>query len=146
MVDFSDPYFLNEQSLLVKKGSDIRTIEDLAGKTVGVQKGTTGATYAKENANAGDLRSYPEIDDAFNALVAGQVDGVIFDLIGTQEAANTLEGLEVAESYDTDEVLAMAFAEDNDALREAANEIIAEMKQDGSIDELYQKWFEQGPA
>ena len=80
----------------MKKGSDIRTIEDLAGKTVGVQKGTTGATYAKENADAGDLRSYPEIDDAFNALVAGQVEAVMFDLPGTQEAARTLEGLEVA--------------------------------------------------
>ena len=143
VVDFSDPYFLNEQSLLVKKDGDVRTIEDLAGKTVGVQKGTTGSTYAKENANAGDLRHYPEIDDAFNALVAGQVDGVIFDLIGTREAANTLEGLEVAETYGTDEVLAMAFAEDNDALREAANEIIVEMKQDGRIDELYQKWFKK---
>ena len=143
VVDFSDPYFLNEQSLLVKKGGDIQTIEDLAGKTVGAQKGTTGSTYAKENANAGELRNYPEIDDAFNALIAGQVDGVIFDLIGTREAANTLEGLEVAETYATDEVLAMAFAEDNDALREAANEIIAEMKQDGSIDELYQKWFKK---
>ena len=143
VVDFSDPYFLNEQSLLVKKGGDIRTIEDVAGKTVGVQKGTTGATYAEENANAGDLRHYPEIDDAFNALVAGQVDGVIFDLIGTREAASTLEGLEVAETYDTDEVLAMSFAEDNDALREAANEIIAEMKQNGIIDELYQKWFKK---
>jgi polar amino acid transport system substrate-binding protein len=144
VVDFSDPYFLNEQSLLVRKDGDIRTIEDVAGKTVGVQKGTTGHTYAKENANAGDLRAYPEIDDAFNALVAGQVEAVIFDLIGTREAANTLEGLEVAETYDTDEVLAMAFAEENDALREAANEIIAELKQNGFIDDLYQKWFRKG--
>jgi polar amino acid transport system substrate-binding protein len=145
VVDFSDPYFLNEQSLLVKKGGDIRTIEDVAGKTVGVQKGTTGAAYAKENAKAGDLRQYPEIDDAFNALIAGQVDAVIFDLIGTREAARTLEDLEVAENYATDEVLAMAFAEDNDALREAANDIIAELKQDGTIAELYQKWFKKDP-
>ena len=74
MVDFSDPYFLAEQSLLVKKGGDIRTIEDLAGKTVGVQKGTTGATTPRRTPMPGDLRSYPEIDDAFNALVAGQVE------------------------------------------------------------------------
>jgi len=145
VVDFSDPYFLNEQSLLVKKDSDIRTIEDVAGKTVGVQKGTTGHAYARENADAGDLRAYPEIDDAFNALVAGQVDGVIFDLIGTREAARTLEGLEVAETYGTDEVLAMAFAEDNDALREAANDILAELKQNGFIADLYKKWFRKAP-
>lgn len=145
VVDFSDPYFLNEQSLLVRKDGDVRTIEDLAGKTVGAQKATTGSTYAEENANAGDLRNYPEIDDAFNALVAGQVDGVIFDLIGTREAARTLEGLEVVETYATDEVLAMAFAEDNDALREAVNEIIAELKQNGFIADLYQEYFKKDP-
>ena len=70
---------------------------------------------------------------------------MIFDLIGTREAANTLDGLEVAETYGTDEVLAMAFAEDNDALREAANEILVELKQDGTIAELYQKWFKKDP-
>ena len=95
-VDFGDPWFLTEQSLLVQEDSDIRTIDDLDGKTVGVQKGTTGEAYVQDNANPGDLRSYPEIDDAFNALVAGQVDVVMFDLSGTEEAAETLDGLEVA--------------------------------------------------
>ena len=141
VVDFGDPWANTEQSLLVQAGSDIKTIDDLEGETVGVQKGTTGATYAKENANAGDLREYPEIDDAFNALVAGQVVGVIFDLSGTEEAAEKLEGLEVVETYDTGEYLAIAFNEDNDALREAANEVIAEMKTDGTLDEAYQTWF-----
>ena len=145
VVDFAHPHFLAEQSLLVKEGSDIRTIEDLAGQTVGAQKGTTGSDYAKENANAGEVRNYPEIDDAFNALIAGQVDAVIFDLPGTQEAAATLGGLEVAESYDTGEELAIAFGEDNDALREAANELLVEMKQDGTFAELYRKWFEKAP-
>ena len=86
-VDFADPWFLTEQSLLVQEDSDIRTIDDLEGKTVGVQKGTTGEAYVQDNANPGDLRSYPEIDDAFNALVAGQVEVVMFDLSGTEEAA-----------------------------------------------------------
>ena len=71
----------------MQEGSDIRTIDDLDGKTVGVQKGTTGEDYVEANANPDDLRSYPEIDDAFNALVAGQVDAVMFDLSGTEEAA-----------------------------------------------------------
>jgi len=144
-VDFSDPYFLAEQSILVKRGSDIRTIEDLAGKTVGVQKGTTGEAYAKENADAGDLRSYPEIDDAFNALVAGQVEAVLFDLPGTQEAARTLEGLEVAQSIDTGEEFGIAFAEDADALREAVNDALAEVKRDGTFARLYRKWFRKDP-
>ena len=145
VVDFGDPWFLTEQSLLVKDDSDIRTIDDLDGKTVGVQKATTGEDYVEENADPGDLRSYPEIDDAFNALVAGQVEAVMFDLSGTEEAAKTLKGLEVAESYNTGEYLAISFAEDNDALREAANEILQEMKTDGTVAEAYQKYFQMEP-
>jgi polar amino acid transport system substrate-binding protein len=146
VVDFGNPWFLTEQSLLVQEGSDIRTIDDLDGKTVGVQKATTGEDYVKANANPGDLRSYPEIDDAFNALVAGQVDAVMFDLSGTEEAAKTLDGLEVAESYNTGEYLAPAYAEGNDALREAANDAFEEMKDDGTLDKAYQEWFKlDGP-
>ena len=145
VVDFGDPWANTEQSLLVQQGSGIKTLDDVEGKTVGVQKATTGADYAKANANAGDLREYPQIDNAFNALVAGQVDAVVFDLSGTEEAAEKLEGLEVVETYNTGEYLAIAFNEDNDALREAANEIIAEMKTDGTLDEQYQKWFQSDP-
>jgi polar amino acid transport system substrate-binding protein len=141
VVDFGDPWFLTEQSLLVQKGSDIKTLDDLDGKTVGVQKGTTGEDYVQDHANAGDLRSYPEIDDAFNALVAGQVDAVVFDLSGTEEAAKKLDGLEVVGSYNTGEYLAPAYAEDNDALREAANKVFKEMKDDGTLAQAYQEWF-----
>jgi polar amino acid transport system substrate-binding protein len=146
VVDFGDPWFLTEQSLLVQEGSDIQTIDDLDGKTVGVQKATTGEDYVQANANPGDLRSYPEIDDAFNALVAGQVDAVVFDLSGTEQAVKTLDGLEVAESYNTGEYLAPAYAEDNDALREAANAAFAKMKDDGTLAAAYQEWFKIEPS
>ena len=145
VVDFGNPWFLTEQSLLVQDDSDIKTIDDLAGKTVGVQKGTTGEDYAKEHANAGDLRSYPQIDNAFNALVAGQVEAVIFDKSGTEEAAKQLEGLKVVESYNTGEYLAPAYAEDNDGLREAANKAFDEMKSDGFLADKYQQWFHIDP-
>jgi polar amino acid transport system substrate-binding protein len=145
VVDFGNPWFLTEQSLLVQEGSDIQTIDDLEGKTVGVQKGTTGEAYINDNGNADDVRSYPEIDTAFNALVAGQVDAVMFDLSGTEEAARTLEGLEVAESYNTGEFLAPAYTEDNQALREAANEAFEEMKDDGTLADAYQQWFKIEP-
>jgi ABC-type amino acid transport substrate-binding protein len=144
-VDFGDPYFLAEQSLLVQEDSDIQTIEDLAGETVAVQKGTTGEIYVKQEAPEATLRSYGDLDDAFNALVAGQVQAVIFDLPGTQEAARTKEGLEVRESYDTGEEFGIAFQEDADALREAVNGALAEMKDDGTFAELYQEWFKKDP-
>jgi len=144
-VDFSDPYYNAEQSILVKEDSDIKTVDDLAGKTVGVQKGTTGEAYTKENANAGEVRSYGEIDDAFNALVAGQVDAVVNDLPANQDAADTKEGLAVVASIPTDEDYGLAFQEDADALREAVNEVLAEMKDDGTYAEIYRDWFDKEP-
>jgi polar amino acid transport system substrate-binding protein len=144
-IDFADPYYNAEQSILVEEGSDIETVEDLAGKTVGVQKGTTGEAYAKENADAGDLRSYGEIDDAFNALVAGQVDAVLNDLPANQAAAESKEGLAVAASIPTDESYGLAFQEDADALREAVNEVLAEMKEDGTYADIYREWFDKDP-
>lgn len=145
VIDFGDPYFLAEQSILTKADSDIQTTDDLAGKTVGVQKGTTGESYVKDKVDAGSVRSYGEVDDAFNALVAGQVDAVVFDLPGTQQAVKDLEGLAVRQSIDTGEEFGIAFQEDNDALREAANKALAELKDDGTFAELYKKWFKKEP-
>jgi polar amino acid transport system substrate-binding protein len=144
-VDFSDPYYNAQQSILVKEGSDITSVDDLAGKTVGVQKGTTGEAYAKENANAGDLRSYAEGDDAINALIAGQVDAVLQDLPVNQDAVDTKEGLAIAEEIPTNEDYGLAFQEDADTLREAVNEALQEMKDDGTYAKIYREWFQGEP-
>lgn len=144
-VDFSDPYYNAQQSILVKEGSDITSVDDLAGKTVGVQKGTTGEAYAKENANAGDLRSYAEGDDAINALIAGQVDAVLQDLPVNQDAVDTKEGLAIAEEIPTNEDYGLAFQEDADTLREAVNEALQEMKDDGTYAKIYGEWFQGEP-
>ena len=79
-VDFSDPYFESEQSLLVQEDGAIQSIDDITADTVvGAEDGTTGETYANENTDA-EVRPFPNIDDAFNALVAGQVEAVFNDL------------------------------------------------------------------
>jgi polar amino acid transport system substrate-binding protein len=144
-VDFSDPYYNAEQSVLVKEDSDITSVEDLAGKTVGVQKGTTGEAYAKDNADAGDLRSYAEGDDAINALIAGQVDAVLQDLPVNQDAVDTKEGLAIAEKIPTNEDYGLVFQEDADALREAVNKVLAEIKDDGTYAKIYGDTFEGAP-
>jgi polar amino acid transport system substrate-binding protein len=142
-VDFSDPYFLAEQSLLVRTDGDVQSAEDLSGKTVGAQDGTTGETYANDETDAAEVRPFPEIDDAYNALEVGQVDAVINDLPSTQDAAEQKEGLEVVETFVTDELYGIIIPEESDALREAVNQALAEMKDDGTLDELYQEWFQQ---
>jgi polar amino acid transport system substrate-binding protein len=140
-VDFTDPYFAADQSLLVTPGSDIRTVDDLAGKTVGAQDATTGEDYANDETGAAEVRPFPEGPDVVQALKAGQVDAAIIDLPVAQDAVEKEGGVEVATVIPTGEFYGFPTAEDNDALREDMNEALQEMKDDGTLNELYMKYF-----
>ena len=108
-VDFSDPYYLTPQSLLVAEGnSDIRTIDDLSGATVGAQDGTTGEFYANDETEASDVRGFPEGPDAINALRSGQVDAVIIDFAVGQDAVQKAGGVEIAQKIVTNELYGFA--------------------------------------
>jgi polar amino acid transport system substrate-binding protein len=141
-VDFSDPYFLSSQGLLVQEGGDVQSLDDLSGKIVGAQDGTTGETYANDETDASEVRPFPEIDDAYNALSVGQVDAVINDLPAVEDAAETKEGLEVVEDFPTDEQYGVIIPQGNTALTDAVNEALQTIKDDGTLDEIYQEWFE----
>lgn len=144
-VDFSDPYFPADQSLTVKAGSDIKSVEDLAGKRVGAQLGTTGADYAKKNTDAETVRTYDLVDDAFNALNAGQIDAAIVDFPVAQSATEKKKELELVATIPTGEVYGLGFKKDNDALRVAVNKALADMKEDGTYTRIFKKWFKQDP-
>ena len=87
--DFSDGYYDSEQSLLVPTDSDIASIDDLDGKKVGVQKGTTGETYTNENASGADIVVFPSDGEMFTAIKAGQVDALLQDLPVNLDHQNT---------------------------------------------------------
>jgi polar amino acid transport system substrate-binding protein len=141
-VDFSDPYFLASQGLLVRVDSDVTSFEDLDGKIVGAQDGTTGETYANENTGASEVRGFPEIDDAYNALLSEQVDAVVNDLPSVQDQADNSNGrLEVVADVNTEEEYGVIFPQGADALREAVNGALQEIKDDGTLNDLYQQWF-----
>src|SRR5919106_5280201 len=140
-VDFSDPYYEAQQALLVPEGSDIATVEDLSGAIVGAQDGTTGEAYANDETDAEEVRGFPEGPNAITALVNGQVDATIIDQPVAVDAVEKQEGVEIAEEIPTEELYGFAVAPDNDALREAINEALATLKEDGTIEELYQKYF-----
>ncbi|MGD9736797.1 MAG: basic amino acid ABC transporter substrate-binding protein [Solirubrobacterales bacterium] len=144
VVAFSNPYYLSEQAILVKEGSDIEGLEDLAGETVGAQQGTTGLELGKEKADAGELRPYPEGPDAINALKAGTVSAVIID---APVAANAVEagGVEIAEKVPTEETYGIAVAKDNTELLEEINEGLATTLENGKYEEIYEKWFKEAP-
>jgi polar amino acid transport system substrate-binding protein len=144
-VDFSEPYFPADQSLMVKKGSDIKTVDDVKGKTVGAQLGTTGADYAKKETDADTVRTYDLIDDAFKALQAGQVEAVINDFPVSKYAEQEKPELQVVQTIPTDEEYGFGFKKGNDALRQAVNEKLNELKEDGKYEEIYRKWFKADP-
>jgi ABC-type amino acid transport substrate-binding protein len=140
-VDFSDPYFNSEQSLMVRVDGDIKSIDDVTSETIiGAQDATTGETYANENTDA-DVRPFQESDDANQALANGQVDAVLNDLPTTEAVAEDNPDLEVVQTFDTGEEYGIIFGQDQDTLLEQVNSALQEIKDDGTLDELYQKWF-----
>jgi polar amino acid transport system substrate-binding protein len=142
-VDFSDPYYQANQSLVVAADSDTATIDDLGGQTVGAQDGTTGEEYANDETPASQVRGFPEGPDAINALRAGQVDAVIIDQPVAVDAVESLGGgdIKIAQEIVTSELYGIPFAPDNDALREAVNGALQELKDNGTIADLYQQYF-----
>jgi len=144
-VDFSYPYFPANQSLMVKKGSDIQSANDLAGKTVGAKLATTGAAYAKDETDAKTVRTYDQIDDAFDALQAGQVDAVINDFPTSQYATRARKDLVVVGEIPTGEQYGFGFKKGNDGLRNAVNKELDKVKADGTYTMIYRKWLQTDP-
>jgi polar amino acid transport system substrate-binding protein len=142
-VDFSDPYYQANQSLIVANDSDIATQDDLGGKTVGAQDGTTGEDYANDETDAAQVRGFPEGPDAITALRNGQVDAVIIDQPVAVDATESTAGgdIKIAQEIVTSELYGLPFAPDNDSLREAVNGALKELKDDGTITDLYEKYF-----
>jgi polar amino acid transport system substrate-binding protein len=144
-VDFSNPYYLSEQAVLVKEGSSITGIEDLSGKVVGVQQGTTGQELAKEKAGASEVRPYPEGPDAVNALKSGTVEAVVIDAPVAQNAVEKSGGVEIAEKVPTEEDYGIAVAQGNTELLDEINQGLKEIEEDGTYAKIYKKWFKVEP-
>lgn len=144
-VDFSSPYYLSEQAVLVKAGSDIESLEDLEGKTVAAQQGTTGLELAKEELGSSEIRPYPEGPDAVNALKSGTVEGVVIDAPVAQNAVEKSGGVEIAEKVPTEEQYGIAVAQGEEELLEEINQGLKEVEEDGTYKTIYEKWFHLEP-
>lgn len=148
-IDFSDPYINSNQSLATAADSDIASPDDLKkGDKVGVQSGTTGEIWAKENlAPKGVVVTpYDDILAAFGALGAGDVVGVINDAPISQDVVkDPARKAKVVAEIPTGEQYGFAFSKEDSALRDAVNGALAEMKEDGTYTEIYKKWFGADP-
>lgn len=145
-IDFSDPYYEAVQSLLTPVDSGVRTLADTAGRTLGVQSGTTGEAYADEHAPDGaTIRRFRNAGTMFTALQAGQIDAVLQDLPANAEYARDRDDVEVVETYDTGEQYGFAVREEgSEELLEGINRALAELRTEGTYDELYERFFGTG--
>ena len=144
-VDFSNPYYLSEQAVLVKEGSSIKSLEEADGQTVGVQQGTTGQELAKEELGSSEIRPFPEGPDAVNALKAGTVEAVIIDAPVAQNAVEKSGGVEIAEKVPTEEEYGIAVAQGDTELVDEINKGLEEVEEDGTYKTIYEKWFKLEP-
>lgn len=146
-ISFSDPYIDSNQSIAVKADSAIAAAADLSGKTIGVQSGTTGEAWAKENVkDAAKLVPFSDTLSAFAALQAGQVDAVVNDLpVSAAIVKDTTRGLKLIAEIPTGEQYGIGVSKDNPDLLKAVNDALAKLKSSGKYDEIYTKWFGQAP-
>jgi polar amino acid transport system substrate-binding protein len=139
---FSDPYFDADQALLTKKGSGVKSLADLKGKTLGVQSGTTGKTYAEQNATGVTLKDYEDLALELKAVQTGQVVGAINDIPVLLDFAKKNPDVEVVATFTTNEKYGFGMKlTGSEELATVVNEVLAAAKQDGTYNQIYKKWF-----
>ncbi|STZ08176.1 Putative ABC transporter arginine-binding protein 2 precursor [Moraxella caprae] len=142
VVDFSDAYFDNTLILVGKKGDNI-TINDLAGKTVGVQQATVSGEYlAKHQPNA-TVKAYDKQDNVHLDLSAGRIDYMLADFVPASDWLKTDAGANFeikGEPIDINDKVGIAVRKD-DALKGEFNTALASLKASGKYDELVAKYF-----
>lgn len=141
-VDFSDVYFKAGQSLLVKKGSPIKGLEDLKkGTKVLAVKGSTSAKNIREKAPDATVLEFENYQDAFTALKAGQGDALTTDnaiLLGMQKQDPNYE---LVGGNFTDEPYGIAIKKGDSEFVSVVNDLLKEMKESGEYDKLYEQWM-----
>lgn len=149
-VDFSDPYLANSQIIIVLEDSPIQTKEDLAGKVVAVQQSSSAvdainsdpSNIVEQFANQ-EIVVYPSNNDVFNDLASGRSEAIVVDetLGRYYMRQNDNVDYRVLEDHFGEEDYAVGFRRGDDTLTEKVNQALADMKADGTYDEIYNKWF-----
>lgn len=140
-VDFSDPYFNAGQVIAVRTDDDsIKTLDDLIGKTVAVQIGTTGDLKISEVEGV-NIQRFNTIVDAFMELKNGRADAVFNDLPVAQDYVNKGEPVKIVGEPLTEEFYGIAIKKGNTELLEKVNAALQSLKDSGKYQEIYDKWF-----
>ena len=138
---FSDSYATGIQSIIVPEGSDIATADDLAGKKIGTQRGTTGYLYCSDDFGEDAVVAYDNGLTAVQALNNGQVDAVVIDNEPAKAYVESNPGLKILDTSYAEEDYAIGMNKDNTALLDAVNAALEELKADGTLQSIVDKYI-----
>ena len=146
VMDFTTSYANGVQVVIVPEDSEIASIDDLEGKQIGCQRGTTGYIFCSdtpENGGYGEenVTAYDDGATAVQALLNGQVDAVVIDNAPAQEYVNANPGLKILDTEFANEDYAIGVAKGNTALVDAVNGALAELTADGTIQSIIEKYI-----
>lgn len=139
-INFSDPYTEAAQVIVVKKDSPVASPDDLEGKTVGVQIGTTGDIYAGDIADA-TIERYSKYFEAINALNQDKIDAVIVDREPAKVFVNDSDELKMIDKEFTLEEYAIGVAKENTELLDQINASLKKLQESGEIDKIINKYI-----
>lgn len=140
-VDFTDTYYTGRQVVIVTEDSAIATPDDLAGKKIGVQQGTTGDIYTTDDYGDEFINRFNKGMEAVQALQQGKIDAVVIDDQPAKTFVAENEGLKILETEYVEEDYALALQKGNDELLQKINDAIKELKEDGTFDEIVAKYI-----
>ena len=140
VMDFSDSYATGIQSIIVPEGSDIASPDDLAGKKIGTQRGTTGYIYCSDDFGDDNVVAYDDGLTAVQALNNGQVDAVVIDNAPAKEFVAANPGLVILDTSYAEEDYAIGMAKGS-SLEDAVNAALAELKADGTLQSIVDKYI-----
>ena len=140
-VDFTTSYATGIQSIVVKEGSPIKSLDDLAGKKIGVQQDTTGHIYAADEFGDEMVSPFNKGTDAIAALVSDKVDCVIIDNEPAKSFVEVNEGLVILDTDYAVEDYAIAISKDNTELLEKVNTALEELIADGTVGTIIDKYI-----
>ena len=142
-VDFSDPYLNSNQGIVAAAGSDLNSESlNAEGMQVACQTGTTGDEWISENLPNATKVPLADVTAALMGISTGLYNAMVIDLpVAQNMIAESFSDLEVVEEIPTGEQYGIAVSKDNPGLLAAINDALAAIEEDGTMDEIKQKWF-----
>ncbi|PMR74711.1 transporter substrate-binding domain-containing protein [Billgrantia endophytica] len=148
IVDFSDPYYDSGLQIIVRADNDsVETIEDLEGLSIATRIGSTSYDFLQETlGDSADITPYPGNSDMYMALLGRNVDAAFYDAPNVSYFSQTRgEGrTKVVGPLYEGQQYGIVFHKGSEWV-EPVNEALAEMQEDGTYDEIYEKWFGETP-